>query len=425
MVPKNTSLGELEIFEIYEYLDGPRLFAARNNIGTIYLVYWFDEREDATGWLYLPISEARLNELRRKAITLNATFKRPETNYFRVYTGIHPGEDTADPVPPNEIDTDFFPPEDYYIEYVDVVKKTDDWSFETVLNGKRPSAEALSQFIGRFRELIEDNMNKGRDPRRSPLKLYPQSASPGSIKIKFGADSNGDAIESLKIVDQLIRSNDNEEFRRQLIEQKINPSQLKDFLSSITRNKLDVEFAPKLASDGGIIKLPTENINRCLEYLDDVNFITVDTIKIPQANDLDKVLEVVSMIDDGIPLIPENIDGLTTDRQVKYYTDAAYALGLVTKDKQLTTFGHFINSHSDIENKYEILANSFESTDLGWAWMAWAQVQYMTELDPKTAADFIIASVPGLSEVTARRRASTLEKWLIKLQPYHRKYKSE
>jgi len=70
------------------------------------------------------------------------------------------------------------------------------------------------------------------------------------------------------------------------------------------------------------------------------------------------------------------------------------------------------------------LADRFESTDFGWAWMTWARVQYMTELNPETAADFLINSVPDLNETTAKRRASTLAKWLTELQPYHRKYKS-
>ena len=131
------------------------------------------------------------------------------------------------------------------------------------------------------------------------------------------------------------------------------------------------------------------------------------------------------MIENGTPLIPENINGLTTPRQVRYYTDAAYALGLITRDKQLTAAGHFINSRYDKDLKYEILADRFESTDFGWAWMTWAKVQYMTELNPETATDFLLACVPGLNDVTARRRASTLEKWLIKLKPYHRKYHPE
>ena len=135
-------------------------FAARNNIGTAYLVYWFDEEDDAAGWLYLPISEAKLSKLRRKLITLNAAFKEPETSYYLVYTGVPPREDSAELVLTSDIDPNFFPPESYYIEYVDVIdKQTNEWSFETILKGEKPSAEGVSQFIGRFRENFEDPVN--------------------------------------------------------------------------------------------------------------------------------------------------------------------------------------------------------------------------------------------------------------------------
>ena len=423
MLPIDTRLGQLEIFEVYEYMDGPRLFAARNNIGTMFLVFWCDELENATGWLYLPISEAKLSRLRRKKLSLNAAFTEPETDYYLVYTGIPPQPDSAEFVSSNDIDVDYFPPEDYYIEYVDVVNiQTDGWSFETILSGAKTSAEGLSQFIGRFRELTEDIMRRlaGRK-----LHLYPQSATTGSIRIKFSADSNDEAIESLKIVNQLFQSNSKEEFQKYIIENRINTSQLQDFLSSILRNNISVEIVPKLASDGDGFKLPVEIIEQFMGYLNDIDNIIVDSIKIPQANDIDKVLEVLKMMNDGKPLIHENVDGITSERQVRYYTDAAFAYGLATKDRQLTAAGHFVISHDDKEIQYKILADRFESTDFGWAWMKWAKVKYMTDLDPETAADFIKTSVPGLSEDTAGRRSSTLKKWLTKLQPHHRKYEPE
>ena len=266
MLPQNTILGQLEIFEVYEYLDGPRLFATRNNIGTMYLAYWFNEEDDATGWLYLPISEAKLNKLRRKMMTLNAAYQEPETSYYLVYTGIPPRDDSAELVTLKAVDTVFFPPEGYFIEYVDVInKQKDEWSFRAVLNGVKPSAEVFSQFVGRFRELIEDIMNNlaDKDHQQGLLQLYPQGTLSGSIVMRFNADSNDDAIKSLKIIDQLIKS-DKKEFQRLLIENKINASQLKDFLTSIKRNDLDVEVEPKLASDGDVIKFPIERIDQCL-----------------------------------------------------------------------------------------------------------------------------------------------------------------
>lgn len=421
MLPKNTSLGELEIAEVYEYIDGPRLFAARNNIGAMFLVFWCDEEKDATGWLYLPISEARLNSLRRKEITLNDAYREPETAYYLVYTGVPPRTDSALLFNSNAINSDFFPPTGYYIEYADVVDEvTEGWSFETKLS-RKALAKSVSQFIGRFRELVEGIMSRSA---KTSLNLYPLSAIAGSIQIKFGADSHGYAVEALKIVDQLLQSNSEEEFRQQLNEHEIDPAQLQEFFSSILSNELDVEIVPKLASDGRAFELSRERIQQFNEYLDQVSIFLIDSIKVPQANDIDKMLQVLRMMNDGTPLIPENIEGLTTPRQVQYYTRAAYAYELATLDEQLTTAGHFVISQPDRNSQYQILADRFESTDFGWAWMRWARVQYMTELDPKTAADFLIASVPDLSEVTARRRASTLEHWLKALQPYHRQYRS-
>lgn len=422
MLPENTILGQLEIFEIYENLDGPRLFAVRNNIGTMYLAFWFDEEADATGWLYLPISETKLSKLRRKEISLKTAFENPEMNYYLVYTGIPPRQDSAKLVNPTEISADFFPPKGYFIEYVDVVnERTDGWSFESILSGEKISAESIAQFIGRFRELAEDIMSNlsGKIPQ-----LYPQSASPGSIKIKFSSDNDTYAIKSLEIIDKILTTNSLNEFRNILLEYKINTSQLRDFLNSILRNRLTVELAPKLAADGEAFKLNQERIRQCIRYLDEVSYSTIDSIKIPQANDIDKVITVLKMINNGVPLIHENIEGLTSRRQVQYYRAAAYALGLTTKDNQLTAAGNFIISHSEKMNQYQILADRFESTDFGWAWMKWAHVKYMTELDPNTAADFLMTSVPGLSEDTATRRATTLKKWLAKLKPYHRKYQN-
>lgn len=423
MLPIGTILGKLAIFEIYEYLDGPRLFAARNNVGTMFLVYWFDEIEDATGWLYLPISEARLNQLRRREITFGAAFRQPETIYYLVYTGIPPVEDTAHLVNTSEIDPEFFPPDGYYVEYVDVVNsETDGWLFETALRAKNLSAEAISQYIGRFRELAEDIMNHGD---KTKLRLYPQSAVVGSIKIKFRADDDGEGIRSLRTIQLLVQSTNSQQLEVYLREHDVDPSTLKEFLAVLLRNNTDVTITPKLASEGDAFKLELQQIKQCIQLLEQVGYVVVDSKKVPQANDIDKVLDVVEMLDRGIPLIPENIDGLTTSRQVDYYVTAAYALGLATEDKRLTAAGKYVNSLTDRERQYEVLADRFESTDFGWAWMKWAGVHYMTELEPKSAADFLIASAPTLSEVTARRRANTLQQWLEKLQPYHRKFRSE
>lgn len=421
MTPEKTILGELTILEVYEYLDGPRFFAAKNNVGVIFLVYWCEEERDKTGWLYLQISEAKLSDLRRKKLTIHAAFKKPETIMYLVYTKIRPEQDSVEMVSASTVNEAFIPPDGFYIEYVDVLHEENEWVFETILN-KNISAEAVSEFIARLQDILE-NIKKSLDldgSDKKPLKIFPRSALAGSIKIKFDASDTSAANNSLAIINDLISCEDKEEIKTKLIKHGVDSSQLKEFLSTITRNKLDVEIAPKLSSYGKLFKLPIKKIEELITMLDGISHLSVPSIKIPQANDIDKVFDIIKLIAQGKPLIPINFHEIS-ERQVKYYTDAAYALDLITRDNRLTTAGQFINSRSDKKEQYEILADRFASTEFGWAWMSWANVQYMTELDPNSAKNFL-RNIPNISEKTAHRRASTLRKWLTELQQYHRKY---
>lgn len=116
VLPENTCLGKLQLIEVYEYLDGARLFLTKNKTGFTFLVYWCDEKVNATGWLYLPISRTRLTQLKQREMMLNAAFKAPETNYYYLaYTGHENGKDTAKMIYPAKLDPDFIPPKGYYL----------------------------------------------------------------------------------------------------------------------------------------------------------------------------------------------------------------------------------------------------------------------------------------------------------------------
>lgn len=80
MLPKNTSLGELEIEEIYEFYDFPRLFSCKNRLGHFYLVISIEDLDDGWKWLYVPVSESRLQKIRLGEITLRDSFKNAEEN---------------------------------------------------------------------------------------------------------------------------------------------------------------------------------------------------------------------------------------------------------------------------------------------------------------------------------------------------------
>ncbi|MGB1249302.1 MAG: DUF6575 domain-containing protein [Candidatus Promineifilaceae bacterium] len=427
MLPIDTRLGELDIFEIYEYMDGPRLFAARDVIGTSFLVYWIDESDESSGWLYLPISGKRLKQLRRKKRSLRWAYMNPEmSHYYVVYTRFDDEPDVVDFVPKQEIDLEFLPPKDFYIEYVEVInKKVDAWSFETILKTKQangtPNARVLSDFIDVFRELIEPLMQNASGSHHFKPQLYPIGADPGSIEVQFATNDDELVLESLVLVAELVDILNVNDLQARILTGQVNPYRLKDFLTCISSNRLTVDIIPKLAVNGGKISLSDDNVAHCLSLLENVEATIIDSKHVPQANDLDKVLEIILLIDKGIPLTPDTIDGLTSNRQVDYYKHAARTLSLTNRSYRLTPAGRYVNAQADKESKYQILADRFESTEFGWAWMKWARVKSMVELDPTTATAFLNHSARGLADGTKRRRSTALSSWLTKLQPHHRK----
>jgi hypothetical protein len=78
MLPANTILGDLRVLEVYEDYDGPRLFLAENSATHKFLCVWLGTKERIERWLYVPISDARLRELRTGALELRAGFAQPE-----------------------------------------------------------------------------------------------------------------------------------------------------------------------------------------------------------------------------------------------------------------------------------------------------------------------------------------------------------
>lgn len=80
-LPSGTSLGDLRIIQVYDYYDGPRLFSCTNVAGTLYLVLWHDETTEGDAWLYVPVSETRLQQITSGAIDLHTAFAAPEDGW--------------------------------------------------------------------------------------------------------------------------------------------------------------------------------------------------------------------------------------------------------------------------------------------------------------------------------------------------------
>lgn len=69
-LPKGTTLGRLDIDEVFIDYDGPRLFSCVSTTGQSYLAGWAEEALDHDLWLYVPVSRHRLTAIKTGSLTL-------------------------------------------------------------------------------------------------------------------------------------------------------------------------------------------------------------------------------------------------------------------------------------------------------------------------------------------------------------------
>ena len=422
---KIIQLGELEVIEIYDYFDGPKFFAVRDYIGNFYLVYWCDYENEAEGWLYLPISETRLDSLRKKEVSAHEVFAYPEIGYWLVYTKVHPVENET--IQFHNIDTiehSFFPPEGMFVEYVDVVEKGEsNWDHELKIKKDSarttPSAEVATEILGLWTSIIESTMNMFSKSQ----KIHFISAIPGSLEVKVGSTNSEIVYKAIKHFYNVIQSTTTEEndLESNLYSAGLEPQKLRDLFETVRRYKLNLEIAPRSL---GVIEQPIvinhHEANEWISRLEPLASTVLGTDKIPQANEIQKIIDIVKYKAEGVDVTAALLE--ITDRQVRYYEDASENLGLLDKNGHLTSIGSFVNAQNTDTEKLSALAIRFETSDCGWSWIKWSGVNSLVDLEADTAVDFLVSVAPGLSENTAKRRATTLKKWLDKLKQYHYKF---
>lgn len=82
--PEGTVLGQLRLIETYEFYDRPILFLSANNLDQLFLAVYADHREETEVWLYVPISQARSQQIRSGGVDLHSAFRRAESGYVHV-----------------------------------------------------------------------------------------------------------------------------------------------------------------------------------------------------------------------------------------------------------------------------------------------------------------------------------------------------
>lgn len=69
---------DLTPIEVFDFYDGPRFYSCRDKAGQLYLVYWVDETDVGSLWLYIRISHERYGAVRRGDLLIADALSQPE-----------------------------------------------------------------------------------------------------------------------------------------------------------------------------------------------------------------------------------------------------------------------------------------------------------------------------------------------------------
>lgn len=110
----DTSLGRLEVLEVFFEHDGPRLFVAQSPTGSLYLANCVDEDEDelTVTYLYVAVSRARMNLIRSGAISLREAYTQAEDSFVHKIVAAYDQETPANSrstIPAGEVTDDWLP----------------------------------------------------------------------------------------------------------------------------------------------------------------------------------------------------------------------------------------------------------------------------------------------------------------------------
>ena len=171
MLPIRTCLGEIEIIEVFDFFDFPRLFSCRNRAGQIFLALSVEDGIDMATFIYTPISLDRYRLLASGDLRIRDAIKLAEDRFvFKVE--VTPSGESAAMVLCNEI-PDFWLPEESEViissetsfayqkvqsptEYANsTLRETINFALKLPSNSTQVAARILGDFLGSFQELID------------------------------------------------------------------------------------------------------------------------------------------------------------------------------------------------------------------------------------------------------------------------------
>ncbi len=197
-------LSGLTPIEVFDFYDGPRFYSCRDRSGQLYLVYWVDEDERGSHYLYLKVSPERYASVRRGTLTIASALSNPEEGKAYVVRNEGTGY-SVDDLTPASLDPEWLPPQDQRLtlETSDLPPKQSSATDAAVASGRQVLDLALVKTtntyeigagkLGRLLDAIQNTLfafacPANRDIRKVPdeIKFNNEALVTGVFASSFG-----------------------------------------------------------------------------------------------------------------------------------------------------------------------------------------------------------------------------------------------
>lgn len=410
-LPLNTMLGKLSMIQVLDWYDGPRLFIAENASGSFYIAFWADEQDNESVWLYSLVSESRIASVVSGKLDLRSIYTDPEDGIIFLIRLIDQEKASVKPIVPDELEQDLLPPsEDFLVSHEGFfpenhsVEPEGSNTLRHQITINRPLSrttipfELLASVAANWSKLVQSILNE------PPV---PVNVSIGSLVLELQTDAVDELLVFFDSLRTLIFSPTSEKIIENFSHQQCKLLEL--FLESLEKDKLTLSVKITSGVEHQSLIISYSSVRELKGVLANLNQQRIESIEVPQADDLNKVFRMIELISNGETNLGYHLS--LTPRQVNYYKHAARILDLLNESGSLTSRGHYLVGLSQV-NRYHVAMLFFESSPVGLAWLCYCGVQSALDLDPGSAESFLKSQCSDLADSTAGRRAKTLRDWV-------------
>ncbi|EDW8956983.1 hypothetical protein AVF70_000368 [Salmonella enterica subsp. enterica] len=421
-------LGKLRYINTYIEYEGPRVFSLESETGSSYIAYWIGDNNENENWFLIPCSKTKVYAFEKKQIDLRKLISQQEQdNFYKVEISFE--RDYLEVTPQNAKSIfDIKLPE--HGIYPDQIKVFSNSLVEANLVATHEVKISKSHKNSKSNVLLE-HLASVCDSFCDLAKLYSFSrnirgSSIQALNARYGSFAINLHAEKLESFEEIIYDLSGLMHNRRdilpfLLKNNIDIKAFGDLLDSIAMTSVNFEFRT-LHSPDKVIVIYKHEAQYYRKTLSEMSLQYISSIRVPQANDIEKIFMVIDLSRDNEPVTNEilNVD----ERHVSYYKHAARILGLLKSDGTLTSLGQKLARTENKDQRMSITAKAFEESECGWAWINWSGVDSLKDIDPSTSDNFLRERCPSLTGTTIGRRAGTLSAWYAKLIPFYIGYAS-